>query len=411
MLTLSYEVHGSGDHTLVYLHGLLMDAAVNRRLARDLADAGNRVILLDLPGHGASEKPLSASAHRMDAYARNVVALLDELALDRAVVGGMSLGADVSLQVAVLAPERLAGLVIEMPVLEQATPYAALLFTPLLAAANYLKPVLRVTSGLLRRVPRHRLGPLDAIFGPVTLEPEELMAVLHGVLVGPVAPTAAQRQAMEVPTLVVGHGADWLHPLRRRRKAGPPTARRPAHRGPLDLRAADAPGPAHRRDRCLPRRGVGRRESAPGPLRLVVGHAPPPPLDLAPPALVGQAAFLRPPGRPGRPARGVHRQPPGDAGRQPFEGDLAVPGLRALVGRRGTHHRSQALEQAGPLAGPEGAGGLDVEPHLHPAERAVGVLAPRAPRSGGPPLTSARGIESDRLTRSHPSSSAPITRA
>lgn len=212
-VTLSYEVHGSGDHTLVYLHGLLMDAAVNRRLARDLADAGNRVILLDLPGHGASEKPLSASAHRMDAYARNVVALLDELALDRAVVGGMSLGADVSLQVAVLAPERLAGLVIEMPVLEQATPYAALLFTPLLAAANYLKPVLRVTSGLLRRVPRHRLGPLDAIFGPVTLEPEELMAVLHGVLVGPVAPTAAQRQAMEVPTLVVGHGADWLHPL------------------------------------------------------------------------------------------------------------------------------------------------------------------------------------------------------
>ena len=37
------------------------------RLARDLADAGNRVVLLDLPGHGFSDKPRDPAAYRLDA--------------------------------------------------------------------------------------------------------------------------------------------------------------------------------------------------------------------------------------------------------------------------------------------------------------------------------------------------------
>jgi pimeloyl-ACP methyl ester carboxylesterase len=211
--TLSYEIHGSGDRTFVYLHGLLLDAAVNRRLARDLAALGNRVILLDLPGHGASDKPRQAAAHRMDAYARRVVELLDELGVERAVVGGMSLGADVTLMTALIAPERLAGMVIEMPVLEQATPYAAMLFTPLLAVTHYAAPLLRKVTRLARRLPREWLGPFDQVFGVLTLEPDEIAAVLHGVLVGPVAPTVEERAAITAPALVIGHRSDRIHPL------------------------------------------------------------------------------------------------------------------------------------------------------------------------------------------------------
>jgi len=212
-VTLSYEVHGSGDRLLVYLHGLLLDAAVNRRLARDLADAGNRVVLLDLPGHGRSDKPRRAAAHRMDAYARRVVHLLDELGAEEAVVGGVSLGADVALQVATQAPERVRALVLEMPVLEQATPFAALLFTPLLTVTYYGAPVLRRLARLARRMPRRLLGPFDQFFAPLTLDPEEMVAVLHGVLVGPVAPTEEERSLVTTPTLVIGHRADRLHPL------------------------------------------------------------------------------------------------------------------------------------------------------------------------------------------------------
>ena len=81
-LQLYYEIHGNGPRTLVFLHAILMDSDMNRRLATDLAAAGNRVILLDLPGHGRSDKPARASYHRMDTYAEHVVALLDHLGID-----------------------------------------------------------------------------------------------------------------------------------------------------------------------------------------------------------------------------------------------------------------------------------------------------------------------------------------
>ncbi len=212
-VTLSYEIHGAGPRTLVYMHGLLLDSQLNRRLAADLADAGHRVVLLDLPGHGASDKPRRAAAHRMDAYARRVLRLMDHLGIERAAVGGVSLGADVTLQVAVLAPERVQAMVIEMPVLEQATPVAAMIFVPLLALTHYAPIALRATSRLARALPRHRLGPLGQVMAPLLLEPEEMVAVLHGVLVGPVAPTAEERRAMTMPALVIGHRSDRLHPF------------------------------------------------------------------------------------------------------------------------------------------------------------------------------------------------------
>jgi pimeloyl-ACP methyl ester carboxylesterase len=94
---LSYEVYGSGDRVLVWLHGLLLDANLSRHIARLLAAQGNRVVLLDLLGHGRSDKPRHAGAHRMDSYADQVLRLLDELGVDQAVLGGVSLGTNVSL--------------------------------------------------------------------------------------------------------------------------------------------------------------------------------------------------------------------------------------------------------------------------------------------------------------------------
>ena len=156
---LYYEIHGHGPRVLVFMHGILMDANMNRRLANDLAARGNRVILLDLPGHGLSEKPKRASFHRMDTYAEHVVALLDHLGVDRAVIGGVSLGGNVSLLVAALAPERVQGLVIEMPVLEWALPAAAITFIPMLLAVHFARPVVRRAAALFRRLPRTGIGP------------------------------------------------------------------------------------------------------------------------------------------------------------------------------------------------------------------------------------------------------------
>ena len=208
---LSYEIYGSGDRVLVWLHGLLLDANLSRTLARALAAQGNRVVLLDLLGHGRSDKPRHASPHRMDLYAEQVLCLLDELALDQVVLGGVSLGTNVSLMTAVRAPERVRGLILEMPVLERAVPAAALVFLPLLLEAHYARPALRLFSWAVSRLPSTGFGPLDSLIGAVASDPDEIAAVLHGVLLGPIAPTVEQRRSITAPALVLGHGIDLIH--------------------------------------------------------------------------------------------------------------------------------------------------------------------------------------------------------
>ena len=210
---LAYEIHGSGDRLLVYLHGLLLDANLNRGIARALAMRGNCVVLLDLLGHGLSDKPAHASEYRMDLYVDQVFALLDELGFDEAILGGLSLGANVSLLAAAAAPARVRGLVLEMPVLERATPAVAMTFVPLLLALHYARTPTRLLTGTVRRMPRSGFGPLDTILGAASLDPEQMAAVLHGVLLGPVAPTLEQRQAITAPALVLAHRADLIHPF------------------------------------------------------------------------------------------------------------------------------------------------------------------------------------------------------
>lgn len=211
--SLGYEVHGEGERVIVFTNGLLLDAGVNRQMARSLAAHGFRVVLLDLLGHGTSDKPHHATQHRMDRYARQVVALLDELGVQRAVVGGVSLGANVSLHVAVQAPDRVTALLVEMPVLEWATPAAASLFVPLLLAVSFGRRLFGFATSLVRRLPRTGIDTLDSFLGTFSMEPEAIAAVLHGILVGPVAPEIEERRAIAAPTLIIGHEKDLIHPF------------------------------------------------------------------------------------------------------------------------------------------------------------------------------------------------------
>lgn len=209
----SYEVHGEGDELVVYMHGLLMDREMNRALAHTLADRGYRVVLPDFLGHGQSDGPRHASTYRMDEYATDMVALLDHLDVERAVFGGVSLGADVSLHLAVAAPERVRGLIFEMPVLEWAVPAAALLFTPILLAMHYVPGPAGWFGRQVARVPRTSNGSLNSLLATLSMPPDVVKAVLHGILTGPVAPTVEQRRGIEAPALVIAHTRDMIHPF------------------------------------------------------------------------------------------------------------------------------------------------------------------------------------------------------
>jgi pimeloyl-ACP methyl ester carboxylesterase len=210
---LVYDTYGTKGPLLVYLHGLLLDADLNRGIAEAVAARGHRVVLLDLLGHGRSDKPTHASAYRIDSYADQVFALLDELGEERAVLGGISLGANVSLFAASQRPERVRGLVLEMPVLEWAVPSAALLFSPMLLLAHYARRPLRWVGDQVRRLPRTPFPALNSVLQAAAISPESMAAVLHGVLVGPVAPTVEARAAITAPTLVLGHRHDLIHPF------------------------------------------------------------------------------------------------------------------------------------------------------------------------------------------------------
>lgn len=235
---LVYDTYGEGERLLVYVHGLLLDADLNRGIAAALADRGNRVVLLDLLGHGRSDRPAHASEYRIDRYADQVVALLDHLGVEQATIGGLSLGANVSLLVASQHPERVRGMVLEMPVMEWAVPAAALTFVPMLLGARYAAPALRLTASVARRVPRSGFGPLDSVLGTAATPPEVISSILHGVLVGPVVPTLEEREAITAPTLVLAHTNDLIHPLNDARNlaAQLPASRLVRAHSPLELR-------------------------------------------------------------------------------------------------------------------------------------------------------------------------------
>lgn len=239
---LVYDDHGAGDRVVVYLHGLLLDAELNRGIAEALAARGNRVVLLDLLGHGRSDRSTHASEYRIDRYAEQVLALLDELGVERAVLGGLSLGANVSLFAATQHPDRVQGLVLEMPVMEWAVPAAALLFVPMLLAAHYGRPAMSVTSAVVGRLPRTAFGPLNSVLNAGSMSPEVMSAILHGVLVGPVVPTQEQRAALQVPALVMAHTNDLIHPFSDAVNLAEqlPRSRLVRARSPLELRLSPA---------------------------------------------------------------------------------------------------------------------------------------------------------------------------
>lgn len=209
---ISYDEYGAGDRPLVLIHGLLMNRRMFDRLGPAMAERGNRVIALDLLGHGRSDRPADMSQYSMTFFARQVVALLDHLDLQDAVIGGTSLGANVSLELAYLEPKRVKAMMVEMPVLDNALLAAAVVFTPMMVTLRFGEPVLRLIAAGARRIPRSN-PLLDMGLDWIRQDPAPSEAVLEGLFLGSSAPHRQFRVQMEQPALVIGHHADPLHPF------------------------------------------------------------------------------------------------------------------------------------------------------------------------------------------------------
>jgi pimeloyl-ACP methyl ester carboxylesterase len=209
---ISYDEYGAGERPLILIHGLLMNRRMFDRLGPAMADRGNRVITIDLLGHGRSDRPADMSQYSMTFFARQVEALMDHLDLDSAVVGGTSLGANVTLELSYLEPKRVKGMMVEMPVLDNALLAAAVIFTPIMVGLRFGESLLKFVAAGARRIPRSN-QLLDIGLDWIRQDPAPSEAVLEGLFLGSSAPHRQFRVQMEQPTLVIGHHADPLHPF------------------------------------------------------------------------------------------------------------------------------------------------------------------------------------------------------
>lgn len=103
-IRIHYEAWGAGD-PVVLVHGLGASAAAWRRVAPALAEAGYRVLALDLKGCGLSARPPGDYSRK--ALAALVCGFMDNLGVRRArAVVGHSMGGAIALEIATTRPER-----------------------------------------------------------------------------------------------------------------------------------------------------------------------------------------------------------------------------------------------------------------------------------------------------------------
>ena len=141
-----YRSQGKGDEALVFVHGWTCDLNFWRMQAPAF-EGKARVVALDLPGHGQSDKP--EVAYTMDLFARAVEAVLRDAGVKRAVLVGHSMGTPVVRQFYRLFPAKTRGLVFVDGSLWPFAPRAAMeqFMAPL--RADYKKAATAMVEGMV----------------------------------------------------------------------------------------------------------------------------------------------------------------------------------------------------------------------------------------------------------------------
>ncbi len=105
-ITMVYDECGSGP-PLILIHGFPLCRRMWHPQLNKLPKAGFRVIAPDLRGFGDSDAP--EGPYSMELFADDVIGLMDHLAIERAVIGGMSMGGYILFNLLERYPERVGG--------------------------------------------------------------------------------------------------------------------------------------------------------------------------------------------------------------------------------------------------------------------------------------------------------------
>jgi sugar phosphate isomerase/epimerase/pimeloyl-ACP methyl ester carboxylesterase len=215
--TLRVRDTGGGGPAVLFQHGLGGDEAQVAEVFPD-GDGSFRRITVECRAHGGST-PGPAGGLSIATFADDALAACDRLGVGRFVAGGISMGAAVALRLAVRHPGRVRALILARP---------AWLFA---AAPGNMRPFAEVAA-LLRRLPpaeaREAFAASPTAEFLASAAPDNLASLLGffdrarpGVTADLLAAIAAdgpgvradEAAALRVPTLVIGHAADAVHPL------------------------------------------------------------------------------------------------------------------------------------------------------------------------------------------------------
>lgn len=200
-----YVTVGEGRSTIVFIHGWACNLNFWREQIPALADTA-RLVLIDLPGHGQSDKP--NTSYTMDFLARAVVSVLRDAQIEKAILVGHSMGAAVMCRVYQQAPEKVAalvsvdGLLCRLP----GTAEEARMFIGQFCVPEYLQHAEKFISDFFPYPGTERLR--DEVVTEMLATPQYVMAGEAEGMVGLDQPDWAL-QNVGVPVLVLNARNPW----------------------------------------------------------------------------------------------------------------------------------------------------------------------------------------------------------
>ncbi len=214
-LALRVDDPGGSGTPVIFQHGLCGDSSQTREAFPKLARF--RRITLECRGHGQSEAGDSRK-FSIDTFTRDTTALIECLGVSPVVVGGISMGAAISLRLAVKRPDLVRALILVRPAwtttpapanMEPNAQVGVLLSEHAPAEAHNLFMHGEMAMHLSQVAPDN----LKSLEGFFAREPHEVTANLLKQISkdGPGVEDAEVR-ALTVPALVIGHQLDYIHP-------------------------------------------------------------------------------------------------------------------------------------------------------------------------------------------------------
>jgi pimeloyl-ACP methyl ester carboxylesterase/sugar phosphate isomerase/epimerase len=178
-----------------------------------------RLIAFDMRGHGETRPLGDLDKLTISGLAEDLIALLDHLEIKQAIVGGISLGAAIAVDVALRFPERVLGLVLSRPAwIDQPLPENVQLYATIARLIRDLGPKeglyhfrkMAVFQAMERESPDCAKSLIGQFEQP---RAEECVARLERLSADTPCPDLAEYRKIGVPTLILGNYQDPIHPF------------------------------------------------------------------------------------------------------------------------------------------------------------------------------------------------------